>query len=146
MSILDHAKKIIEDSGIKGLWNGFIPGLILVSNPVINFVVYEKLKNMFEQAGPLSSDKVFMISLASKFCATIVTYPILTIKTKAFTDKSGKSTMTILNEFLKTQGYQGLYRGLFTKLFQTLLYNAFMMMFFEKIRSTVATMVGSKTL
>jgi adenine nucleotide transporter 17 len=146
-SIFEHADDIIKEGGKKALWKGYIPGLILVLNPIINFVVYEKLKTKLELSskGPLTSGAIFGISLVSKFMATITTYPMLTIKTKAFTDKTDKSTIELITSFIKTEGYQGLYRGLFTKLFQTLLYNAFMMTFFEKIRGSVSTFMGTKT-
>ena len=146
-SIFGHFKDIVKEGGYKALWNGYIPGLILVLNPIINFVVYEKLKNNFEAGavGSLPASAIFGISLLSKFAATIVTYPMLTIKTKAFTSKDNESIFDILTKFLKTEGYTGLYRGLFTKLFQTLLYNAFMMMFFEKIKLGITGLMASKS-
>lgn len=138
-NILQHFRDIIKEGGISALWNGFLPGLILVLNPVINFVVYEKLRSMLitDAAKAPSANAVFLISLISKFMATITTYPILTIKTKAFTSNKSDSMLTIIAEYLKKEGFVALYRGLYAKLFQTLLYNAFMMMAFEKIRHLV---------
>jgi adenine nucleotide transporter 17 len=135
--IMRHFIEIYQEGGIKALWKGFLPGLILVLNPIINFVVYEKLREMtISSPGQVpSAGKVFVVSLIAKFIATIFTYPILTIKTKAFTDKKGESTSSLLLKFIKKEGAMALYRGLYAKLFQTLLYNAFMMMTFEKIRA-----------
>lgn len=77
---------------------------------------------------------VFLMSLLAKFAATIITYPILTLKTKTFTETSSDSTLTVFVKFIKKEGLFALYRGLYAKLFQTLLYNSFMMMAFEKIK------------
>eukprot|EP01119_Soliformovum_irregulare_P019387 TRINITY_DN6123_c0_g1_i2.p1 TRINITY_DN6123_c0_g1~~TRINITY_DN6123_c0_g1_i2.p1 ORF type:complete len:172 (+),score=34.88 TRINITY_DN6123_c0_g1_i2:122-637(+) len=43
-STLDAAKKIFQEEGIAGFWAGIIPALILVSNPTIQYVVFERLK------------------------------------------------------------------------------------------------------
>ena len=77
------------------------------------------------------------MSLLAKFAATIITYPILTLKTKTFTETSSDSTLTVFLKFIKKEGLFALYRGLYAKLFQTLLYNSFMMMAFEKIKYLV---------
>ena len=37
-------KSILENEGASAFFKGVIPNLILVLNPIINFVVYEKLK------------------------------------------------------------------------------------------------------
>ena len=139
--VLRHFADIIGEGGFSALWRGFLPGLILVLNPIINFGVYEKLrKNIIEQPGQTpSASKVFVVSLIAKFIATIFTYPILTLKTKEFTNKKGESTWSVLNNFIKNEGVFALYRGIFAKLFQTLLYNAFMMMTFEKLRTYIET-------
>ena len=140
-TILDHWRDIWKEGKLAAFWKGFLPGLILVSNPVINFVIYEKLRTNFvlDPSKTPTALNIFFISLIGKFAATIVTYPILTLKTKAFTNSSDDSTMTILSKFIKNEGVLALFRGLYTKLFQTLLANAFMMVAFEKIREFVQT-------
>ena len=42
--------KVSQKDGVKALWNGLAPSLMLVSNPSINFVVYDRLKTMAFQA------------------------------------------------------------------------------------------------
>ena len=127
---------------MKAILNGFLPGLILVLNPVINFVFYEGLKKYFEERVALTFKSIFLISMVSKFIASTVTYPILTIKTKAFTSKTSEPLFGLLASIIKREGIRGLYRGLTAKIVQTLLYNAFMMMFFENIRARIANAAG----
>jgi solute carrier family 25 (peroxisomal adenine nucleotide transporter), member 17 len=43
-SLLGTAMEIIQERGIPGLWSGLLPALILVSNPIIQYVLFERLK------------------------------------------------------------------------------------------------------
>jgi adenine nucleotide transporter 17 len=71
---------------LEAFFKGVIPNLILVINPIINFVIYEGLKNVAikkygsERNIPFSS--IFLMSSAGKIAATYATYPILTLKVK----------------------------------------------------------------
>jgi hypothetical protein len=72
-----------------------IPNLILVLNPIINFVIYEFLKKFAvkkygsERNIPFSS--IFLMSSMGKIVATLFTYPILTIRVRLQAD-SGNDT------------------------------------------------------
>jgi len=74
--------KIAKEEGILSLWNGCMASLVLVSNPTINFVVYDKIKqiaiNRAKTAGRehLTSLEVFIIGAIAKAAATVLTYPI----------------------------------------------------------------------
>lgn len=43
-SFFGTAMEIIQDRGLVGLWAGLLPALILVSNPIIQYVLFERLK------------------------------------------------------------------------------------------------------
>ena len=43
--ILDGLIKISQQEGLGSLWSGSLPSLLLVSNPSIQFMVYEQLKH-----------------------------------------------------------------------------------------------------
>lgn len=141
--IFGHCKDIYKEGGLLAFWKGCIPGLILVINPVINFVCYEKIRTYFVESTNQTPTafQIFLISLVGKFLATIVTYPILTIKTKAFTNTGDESTWEIIKNYLKNEGFMASYRGLYAKIIQTLLANAFMMVAFEKIREFVSSKI-----
>ena len=63
--------------GLSALWSSTLPSLILVSNPSIQYMVYEALKRRCAYLGvPLSSGTVFTIGAVSKCVATVLTYPI----------------------------------------------------------------------
>jgi adenine nucleotide transporter 17 len=66
------------------LWKGLSSSLILVSNPIIQFVIYEQLKKVI----PIDKDSklydlvIFLMGALSKMISTIFTYPLTVIRTK----------------------------------------------------------------
>jgi adenine nucleotide transporter 17 len=46
-------QRLIQDEGIWALWKGMLASLILVANPIIQFVVYEWLKKKYSSGGKL---------------------------------------------------------------------------------------------
>ena len=61
-----------------------LPNLILVINPIINFVIYEFLKRFalrkYKQEKMIPYSTIFTMSSIGKCMATFATYPILTIR------------------------------------------------------------------
>lgn len=146
-TVFGHMKDIYKEGGIRAFWKGLLPSLVLVINPIINFLLYEYMRKRIvtqRNKSPTFSS-IFGISVIAKFMATAVTYPILTLKTRAFTNNKKNNYAQLIQEYLQKEGVMALYRGLYTKLFQTLLYNAFMMMSFEKIRHFCMSLVGHQT-
>lgn len=45
MNILETLRFILQKDGVTALWRGLGPALVLVSNPVIQYTVFEQLKN-----------------------------------------------------------------------------------------------------
>lgn len=85
-------KKIIENEGISAFFKGVIPNLILVINPIINFVVYENLKKFAVQKygseRNITFAAIFMMSSIGKILATFATYPILTVRVRLQADSN----------------------------------------------------------
>lgn len=136
-TLLDHIKEIYKKEGFRAFFKGLGPDTILVLNPIINFLIYEKLKGSYlvENISP-SAYKIFLFSVLAKFIATIITYPILTAKTICSVDKENRPSIEILKDTYAKKGFWNFYRGIEPKLLQTLLYNALMMMIYEKLRFT----------
>ena len=68
--------------------------MILVLNPVINFGIYEYLRKKVVKPGKAPGFFwILLISCIAKSIATILTYPILTIKTLAYVNKTKKYTL-----------------------------------------------------
>jgi len=153
--------KIAKEEGVLSLWNGCLASLVLVSNPTINFVVYDKIKQIaIENAlksgrRHLTSLEVFIIGAIAKAAATLFTYPIQLAQSRMRAMKGGghghgktketpgdtkqskeehyKGTIHCLIVIFKKDGFFGWFRGLYVKLLQTVLTAAFQFMAYEKI-------------
>ena len=146
VTYLEMIKEIYKKEGLWAFYKGFIPNFILVLNPIINFVIYEGLRNAalkkYKQERFIPFWLTFIISSIGKIAATFATFPILTIRVWAHTNKfvemEGNSVMHKILKFIQTNGVvSGLYKGVEAKLLQTVLYNAFMMMVYEYLRLIV---------
>lgn len=138
---------IIRDDGVPALFKGLKPALILVTNPILQYTVYEQLKNLIlgfqgGQSAILAPSWAFLLGAIGKLIATSVTYPYITLKTRKHiegdknvekttaTDTDKKSSASAL-EIIKTEGISGLYSGIGYKLTQSILTAAFLFYFKE---------------
>jgi solute carrier family 25 (peroxisomal adenine nucleotide transporter), member 17 len=82
--MMQMAKEIYNEEGIAAFYNGVLPGMILVVNPIVNFVVYESVVNLLK--GKSNKDPraihIFLASSLGKLLATLATYPILTCRVR----------------------------------------------------------------
>ena len=84
ISMWQTMKEIYYESGIGEFYKGVIPNMILVINPIINYVIYEACKKTLTSAGfsETSAIAIFISSSAGKILATFATYPIITVRIK----------------------------------------------------------------
>ena len=78
-SIIEAFNSIKNEEGIKGFWRGLGPALILVSNPVIQYTVFERLRVRCEQSKKLSPIDILLLGALAKLCATSITYPYIVV-------------------------------------------------------------------
>ncbi|XP_054733267.1 peroxisomal membrane protein PMP34 isoform X1 [Anastrepha obliqua] len=149
---------VAKTEGIRGLWSGTVASLILVTNPALQFMMYELLKrNISKFRGKeLSSLGFFVIGALAKAFATLLTYPLQLIQTKQrhHTRKSsaaeqysndGASMIEIMLSILQHNGFKGLFRGLEAKILQTVLTAALMFMVYEKVAATVGVLLKTSS-
>jgi len=138
LSSMETLMEVINESGVQGLFKGVLPGLILVSNPTIQYGAYERLKVFVEKPAEvgkivsLSSFQVFYLGAIAKAVATVLTYPIQIVKTRSQVQKEGekkKSVIGVLQDIFETSGFAGFFLGLETKIIQSVLTAAFLFMF-----------------
>ena len=121
--------------------------MILVLNPIINFVVYEAIKKFLTLEGEkgASALKIFIASSVGKILATFATYPILTVRVKLHkATEFGEAHLSQFNLFKKIMAslnFQDYFTGISAKIVQTVLYNAFLLIAYEKIRLSVKKIV-----
>ncbi|XP_050593325.1 peroxisomal membrane protein PMP34 [Bombus affinis] len=132
--------------GLKKLWAGTLPSLMLVMNPAIQFMTYETVKRKvlasLHGIQP-SAWTFFIIGAIAKAVATILTYPLQLVQTKLRHGHKypnlppNAGSLEILFYILKKQGIGGLYKGMEAKLLQTILTAALMFLTYEKISRLV---------
>lgn len=144
--MIDGLIKVGQIEGMRGLWSSTLPSLMLVINPGIQFMVYETLKRNVKKsvsAQELSGMLYFSIGAIAKAISTFLTYPLQIIQSKfryghhRTPDTRNLGVLQMITYLLRSQGVQGLYKGLEAKLLQTVLTAALMFLFYEKITATV---------
>jgi adenine nucleotide transporter 17 len=90
MDLKQVARKIHSEGGLVGLWRGLVPSLVMVLNPTIQFVLYERLvaRLLALRGGgkgsknTLGAGDIFLLTAVAKLGSTLVTYPLLLIKSR----------------------------------------------------------------
>jgi len=114
VSNLQMIQQIVKEEGIGAFFKGLIPSLFLTANPVINFIIYELLRiRLLDTKGNISAVNIIIISIISKLITTLVTYPMLTIKTlfQSNENKTNPEIFEILKKLFKDEGVKGFYKG-----------------------------------
>ena len=111
----DTISRIYNEEGWMALWKGVGPSLILVSNPSIQFVTYEKVRAFAEsraiaQNRQLNALEFFCLGAIAKAVATVLTYPLQVAQSKLRVDKGKQAggaeakgytgTLDVLNQII----------------------------------------------
>ncbi|KAJ3121998.1 hypothetical protein HK098_003183 [Nowakowskiella sp. JEL0407] len=141
-TLLDLLKK----EGVTSLYKGLVPALILVINPIIQFTVFEQLQERLKRSKKvLSSWDFFFLGAISKLIATAGTYPYILVKSRMQVDQSAggvkPNTLKTFQTIIKNEGILGLYKGIESKLLQSVLTSAFMFLFKEKLFNVVVALL-----
>jgi adenine nucleotide transporter 17 len=143
--IVDGLMNIAKQEGWASLWSGCVPSLILVSNPTIQFVMYDTLRRLlvaYRKKRNLTAMEYFLLGALCKVISTMMTYPLQLAQSRlrnaGHNVATGKkeqfdSTFSCLRYIYRTDGFLGWYQGLNVKLVQTVLMSAFHFVCYEKI-------------
>ncbi|KAL1809002.1 hypothetical protein ACET3Z_025992 [Daucus carota] len=142
-------QELYEESGLWGFWKGVLPTLIMVSNPSLQFMLYETLLKKLKQKRALSKNankgvtalEIFLLGALAKLGATVVTYPLLVVKARLQAkqvidgDKKRqyKGTADAIMKMIRYEGITGCYRGMSTKIVQSVLAAAVLFMIKEEL-------------
>ena len=166
-TFLETTGAVWEENGLAGFWRGVVPSLIMVSNPALQYAFYESASDAFRRrrrvrtvagsaptrlaAGPraLTALEVFVAASLAKMGATVLTYPVLLVKTRlqASGSRGGKKPKTTfareapsydgafdaLRRIAREEGLAAFYRGMGTKMTQTVFAAALMFVTKEEI-------------
>ncbi|BFZ55557.1 hypothetical protein PYCC9005_002598 [Savitreella phatthalungensis] len=140
LGTLATLKSLIAEEGVSALWAGVAPALILVINPVIQYTIFEQLKNMIERGRKLTAWDAFLLGALGKLVATGSTYPYITLKARMQLRQSASvegdrytSMLGGLRKIMRDEGVPGLYKGIEAKLLQSVLTAALLFGFKERL-------------
>ncbi|CAM9015205.1 unnamed protein product [Wickerhamomyces anomalus] len=131
--------EIVKKDGLKTLFSGVLPALILVLNPIIQYTIFEQLKNFINKRKPngMTSLHAFFIGALGKLIATGSTYPYITLKSRMhLKDESNSNPKTIIGwikQIYSKEGIAGFYNGISVKLSQSVMTAAFLFFFKEEL-------------
>uniref|UniRef100_A0A0E0IM63 Uncharacterized protein n=2 Tax=Oryza TaxID=4527 RepID=A0A0E0IM63_ORYNI len=132
---IQAVREVYRESGIRGFWKGLIPTLIMVCNPSIQFMIYETLAKRLrsKRSGKelpkknLTAMEVFLLGAIAKLGATVVTYPLLVVKSRLQAKQEiGRNVMSrytgtidAIIKMIRYEGLHGFYKGMGTKIVQS---------------------------
>jgi len=124
--------KIVHEDGFMRLFAGVLPALVLVINPILQYTIFEQLKQVLEKRRKVTATDSFVFGALGKLAATSITYPYITVKSRAHvaSGEGSKEGMTAsLRRIVKEEGVSGLYGGIGPKVTQSVLTAAFLFAF-----------------
>ncbi|KAI9782196.1 MAG: hypothetical protein M1839_005310 [Geoglossum umbratile] len=121
---------LIKNEGPSALFAGVIPALVLVINPILQYTIFEQLKNYVARKRRVTPTDAFFLGAIGKLMATSITYPYITVKSRMHVAGREKVTMSEgLKRIVRDEGWQGLYRGIGPKITQSVITAAFLFAF-----------------
>jgi len=136
LGMLETTAHILRTGGPAAFWRGIGPALVLVANPVLQYTVFEQLKNALVRrrrlrgasgtpSSLLSDWDFFVLGALSKLVATSATYPYIVVKSRLQAGHAHaqryRSALHGLRTIVHEEGVEGLYKGATSKLLQSVL-------------------------
>jgi adenine nucleotide transporter 17 len=123
---------LLRDEGPQSLFRGVGPALVLVINPILQYTLFEQMRNAIEHKRRITPTLAFLLGALGKLFATSVTYPYITLKSQMHVaDKRSRSEGMVqgIARVIREEGYAGLYKGIGPKVTQSVLTAAFLFAF-----------------
>lgn len=107
---------LLRNEGPAALFSGVLPALVLVINPILQYTIFEQLKNVLERRQRRITPKdAFYLGAIGKILATSITYPYITVKSRMHVAGKTEPPQTLngsLKKIIQQEGYTGLYKGM----------------------------------
>ena len=111
---------LIREEGPQALFAGVVPALVLVINPILQYTIFEQLKNILEKKKRITPTVAFMLGALGKLFATSITYPYITVKSRmhvAGRDGGKENMVHAMRRIFTEEGYVGFYKGMYLSSF-----------------------------
>lgn len=106
--------KILREDGFMRLFAGVLPALVLVINPILQYTIFEQLKQVVEKRRKVGPTDSFVLGALGKLAATSITYPYITVKSRAHVasaDAPKEGMTATLKRIYNEESIGGLYGG-----------------------------------
>jgi solute carrier family 25 (peroxisomal adenine nucleotide transporter), member 17 len=113
-STLGTLLHLLREEGPTALFAGVLPALVLVINPILQYTIFEQLRNLVEKRRKVTAKDAFLLGAIGKLLATSITYPYITVKSRAHVAAKGEARegmIQSLRKIVKNEGWLGLYNG-----------------------------------
>lgn len=113
-STIGTIRALLRDEGCRSLFAGVLPALVLVINPILQYTIFEKLRDLVERRRKVLPRDIFLLGAIGKLLATGLTYPYITIKSRmhvAKNDGPKDNLVEALRRIVREEGWNGLYGG-----------------------------------
>jgi adenine nucleotide transporter 17 len=109
---------LLRTEGPQALFAGVVPALVLVINPILQYTLFEQMKNAVERRRHRVTPTVaFFLGALGKLFATSVTYPYITVKSQMHVAGAAggrkEGVIEAIRRVVREEGYAGLYKGIF---------------------------------
>eukprot|EP00929_Paragymnodinium_shiwhaense_P037147 TRINITY_DN19841_c0_g2_i2.p1 TRINITY_DN19841_c0_g2~~TRINITY_DN19841_c0_g2_i2.p1 ORF type:complete len:363 (+),score=63.43 TRINITY_DN19841_c0_g2_i2:191-1279(+) len=151
LGLVGTVRKMWLEEGPGALWRGIGSSLWLVSNPVVQFFVYDVLKAAFARnVDEIAPSEAFVMGAIAKALATVSTFPLQVAQSRLRAGQEGSGNGSVksspnavagmlpcLRAVVAENGLGGLYVGLVPKLLQSVANAAFMFVFYEQMHAAI---------
>lgn len=123
---------LVKEEGPLALFAGVLPALVLVINPILQYTIFERLKDILAKRRRVTPRDAFFLGALGKLAATSITYPYITVKSRmhvATKDGPQDGMMQSLKRIIREEGWGGLYKGIGPKVSQSVITAAFLFAF-----------------
>ncbi len=106
--------RLFREEGPTALFAGVLPALVLVINPILQYTIFEQLRNVLEKRRRVLPRDIFLLGALGKLAATSITYPYITVKSRmhvASSDSPKDNMIESLRRIVREEGWRGLYKG-----------------------------------
>ena len=145
--LFDGLRRVGTEEGVRGLYAGIGPSLVLVSHGMLQFAAYESLRAQAtgQGAAPLSAPAAALCGAAAKLLASCVTYPVQVLRSRlqqrggdvAMREGGGRGWAG-LRALLASEGPWAAYRGFGAHLLRVLPDSALKFAFYEAMRRALS--------
>ncbi|XP_012999421.1 solute carrier family 25 member 32 isoform X2 [Cavia porcellus] len=117
--MFDALVKIYKCEGVRGLYKGFVPGLLGTSHGALQFMAYELLKLKYNQhlqrlpEAQLSTAEYISVAALSKIFAVAATYPYQVVRARLQDQHMSYSgVVDVIARTWRKEGIRGFYKGI----------------------------------